>query len=287
MLTPAFRALVLLQNLLLPARFSQRSREFFLALAVGASGVLVSGASAVELVERQVEYSSGDIQVPALLLLPMAPGPHATVLFIHGRSGLNERVQASARWLAARGFAVLAPDYHTGRFIPENPIDHDPSTEQDVERGLDYLKTVSGVRADRVAVVGLSRGGYHAALLGVRRPEVAGVVGYYPHLASPNAPEPVQVYRYMPEVEQWKVPALLMVGDQDHQLRREQVVRVAERLKERGVPVELVVYPGAQRAFDFRRDVRTVGDDLAREDALNRTVRFLNRVLGAKGRERE
>lgn len=287
MLTPAFRALVLLQNLLLPARFSRRSREFFLALAVGASGVLVSGASAVEFVERQVEYSSGDIQVPALLLLPMAPGPHATVLFIHGRSGLNERVQASARWLGARGFAVLAPDYHTGRFIPENPIDHDPATEKDVEGGLDYLKTVPGVRADRVAVLGISRGGYHAALLAVRRPEVAGVVGYYPHLASPNAPEPVQVYGYMPEVEQWKVPALLMVGDQDHQLRREQVVRVAERLKERGVPVELVVYPGAQRAFDFRRDVRTVGDDLARGDALNRTVRFLNRVLGAQGRERE
>src|SRR3990172_8029910 len=250
-------------------------REIVLALVVGTLGVLVPGAWAVELVERQVEYASGDVDVPAVLLVPKAPGPHAAVVFIHGRSGLNDRVQ------------VLAPDYHTGRFIAENPIDHDPATEKDVERGLDFLKTVPGVRADKVAVVGLSRGGYHAALLAVRRPEVAGMVGYYPHLASPNAPEPVQVYRYMPEVEDWKVPALLMVGDQDHQLRREQVVRVAERLRERGVPVELGVFPGAQRAFDFRRNMRTVGDDLAREDALNRTVRFLNRVLGAKGRETE
>jgi carboxymethylenebutenolidase len=241
----------------------------------------------VDLEERRVEYPSGDVQVPALLLLPKQPGPHAAVLFVHGRSGLNERVQGEARRLAARGFAVLAPDYHTGRFIPDSPIDHDPDTEKDVERGLDFLKTVSGVKADRVGVIGLSRGGYHAALLGTRRAEVGTVVGYYPHLASPNAPEPVQVYRYMPEVEQWKVPALLMVGELDHQLRREQVVRVAERLKERGVPVELVVYPGAQRAFDFRRNNRTVGDDLAREDALNRTVRFLNRVLGAGGHERE
>jgi carboxymethylenebutenolidase len=247
----------------------------------------VSEAWASELLERRVEYSSGDVQVPTLFLLPKGPGPHAAVLFIHGRSGLNERVQEQARRLAARGFAVLAPDYHTGRFIPKMPIEHDPATEQDVARGLDYLKTVPSVRVEKVAVVGLSRGGYHAALLAVRRPEVAGMVGYYPHLANPNAPEPVQVYRYMPEVEQWRVPALLMVGDQDHQLRREQVVRVAGRLKERGVPVELVVYPGAQRAFDFRRNTRTVGDDLAREDALNRTVRFLNRVLGANGREQE
>lgn len=249
--------------------------------------LVATGVWAVELEERNVEYSSGDIQVPGLLLLPKGPGPQPAVLLIHGRSGLNDRVQEQARRLARRGFAVLAPDYHTGRFIPDMPIEHDTATEKDVERGLDSLKTVSGVRADKVAVVGLSRGGYHAALLAARRPDVAGMVGYYPHLASPNAPEPVQAYGYMPEVEQWKVPALLMVGDQDHQLRREQVVRVAERLKERGVEVELVVYPGAQRAFDFRRNMRTVGDDLAREDALNRTVRFLNRVLGAKGRERE
>jgi hypothetical protein len=33
--------------------------------------------------------------------------------------------------------------------------------------------------------------------------------------------------------------------------------------------------------------MRTVGNDLAGYDALNRTIRFLNRVPGAAGRERE
>jgi len=174
---------------------------------------------------------------------------------------------------------VLAPDYHTGRFIPENPVAHDSATEKDVERGIDYLTSAPGVRAGRIGVVGISRGGYHAVLLGVRRPEVGAIVGYYPHLQNPNAPEPDQVYRYMPEVEQWRVPALLMVGEKEHQLRRELVVRVAARLQQRGIDVELVVYPGAQRAFDFRRNDRTLGDDLARADALERTVRFLNRIL--------
>src|SRR3990172_820115 len=156
----------------MPILLSQMS----LALAVGALLALAGTTEgAVELVERRVEYASGDIDVPAVLLVPKAPGPHAAVLFIHGRSGLNDRVQAAARRLAGRGFALLAPDYHTGRFIPENPIDHDPATEKDVERGLNFLKMVPGVRGDRVAVVGLSRGGYHAALLAVRRPEVAGL----------------------------------------------------------------------------------------------------------------
>jgi carboxymethylenebutenolidase len=243
---------------------------------------------AVEIHERWVEYQNGDVAVPAFLLVPKGKAPNPAVLYIHGRSGLNERVQAGARRLAARGFAVLAPDYHTGRFIPENPIEHDPATEKDVELGLDFWKKVPNVESKKVCVVGLSRGGYHAALLSVRRPGlVACFVGYYPHLVNPNAPEPMQVYRYMPEVEKLKVPTLLFVGERDQELRRELVIRVAKRLKELGRPVELFVYPGAQRAFDFRRNGRTVGDDLAREDALNRTVRFLNRALGANGQEKE
>jgi len=236
-----------------------------------------------EIEERWVEYENGDVAVPALLLVPKGKGRNPAVLYIHGRSGLNERVQGEAKRLAARGFAVLAPDYHTGRFIPENPIEHDSATEKNVELGLHFLKTVPNVETRKVCVIGLSRGGYHAALLAVRRPDmVACVVGYYPHLVNPNAPEPVQVYRYMPEIEKLTVPTLLFVGEREQELRRELVIRVAKRLKELGRPVELFVYPGAQRAFDFRRVDRTLGDDLAREDALNRTVGFLNRILRSR-----
>ncbi|HET7875958.1 MAG TPA: dienelactone hydrolase family protein [Methylomirabilota bacterium] len=241
-----------------------------------------AAAQPVAVEERTVEYTSGDVEVPAFLAVPRAPGPHPAVLFVHGRSGWHDRLRAEAVRLAARGFVVLAPDYHTGRMIPENPIAHDPATERDVELGLDRLKAVPAARGDRVGVVGISRGGYHMLRLAVRRPEVAALVGYYPHLANPNDPEPVQVYRYAPEVEQVRVPALLMVGDRDQQLRLEQVIRVGDRLRELGVPVEVVVYPGAQRAFDFRRNGRTLGDDLAREDALNRTAAFLARVLGGR-----
>jgi len=260
-LTPAYRAVLALLLLAGPSQAAQ---------AIAPLSV------------RAVEYKSDDIEVPAVLAGPRSGGPYPGVIFVHGRSGWHDRLRAEALRLAERGFVVLAPDYHTARFIPENPIAHELATEKDVELGIDYLKGLRDVRPGPLGVVGISRGGYHAALLGVRRPEVGGIVGYYPHLVSPNAPEPDQVYRYMPEVEQWRVPALLMVGEKDHQLRRELVVRVAERLQQRGISVELVVYPGAQRAFDFRRNDRTLGDDLARADALERSVRFLNRVLRSR-----
>jgi carboxymethylenebutenolidase len=160
----------------------------------------LAASPAAAMTVRSVEYRSGDLDIPAMLAVPPG-GQHPGVLFIHGRSGLHDRLKAEAQRLAQRGFVLLAPDYHTARFIPENPIDHDPATEADVERGLDYLISVPAVRAGPLGVVGISRGGYHAALLGVRRPEVGAVVGFYPHLVNPNASEPMQVYRYMPEIE--------------------------------------------------------------------------------------
>jgi carboxymethylenebutenolidase len=258
-------------------------RSALAALLAALAPALASPAEAprFEVERRALEYRSGDVEVPALVFSPRAPGRFPAVLFVHGRSGLNERLQQHAMRLAGHGFVVLAPDYHSPRFIPDNPVPHDPATEGDVERGIDALLAQPAVQGRKVVVVGISRGGYHAALLGVRRPEVAGVVGYYPHLIDPRAPEADQVYRYMPEVEQWRAPALLMVGESDHQLRRELVVRVAGRLRERGIEVDLAVYPGAQRAFDFRTAARTLGDDLAREDAMARTARFVRRVLGA------
>jgi hypothetical protein len=80
----------------------------------------------------------------------------------------------------------------------------------------------------------------------------------------------------MPEVEQWRVPALLMVGEKDHQLRRELVIRAAPAARDRRRAGRLSRRPAR---LDFRRNDRTLGDDLARADALERTVRFLNRVL--------
>ena len=50
-------------------------------------------------------------------------------------------------------------------------------------------------------------------------------------------------------------------------------------LRAKGVPVELVVYPQAQRGFDFRVVNRTLADDLAKIDSMNRAVAFMSQYL--------
>lgn len=254
-----------------------RSRMGCLAALAALSAALA--VHAADITVRNVSYRNGDVLIDAKLYLPAGAGPHAAVLFVHGRRGWDEPADRQVRRIAEHEFAVLAPDYHSPRFIPTWPENHDPATEKDVELGLDFLKTAPGVRGDRVCVVGISRGGYHAVLLAARRGEVACIVTYYGHMVNPNAPEPWQVFRYAPEVDRIRVPALFIVGDEDFEVRRTGIRRAFYALIARGVPAELRVYPHARRAFDFRDDPREE-EKLATRDAARWTARFMRDVLG-------
>lgn len=238
----------------------------------------VSAFAAPAATVRDVSYRNGDLEITAKLYLPPGKGPHPAVLFVHGRRGWGEQAEGQAKRVARYGFAVLAPDYHSSRFIPAWPESHDPETEKDVELALDFLKTVGEVRADKVCVVGISRGGYHAILLAARRKEVACIVTYYGHMVNPNAPEPWQVYRWAPEIDRIAVPSLFIVGAEEFELRRMGIARAFYKLLERGVHAELRIYPNARRAFDFRADQRPE-EALATEDAARWTAQFLRRAL--------
>ncbi|MEK6593819.1 MAG: alpha/beta fold hydrolase [Pseudomonadota bacterium] len=235
-------------------------------------------APAADFKAGNVSYRNQDVEISARLYMPTGSGPHPAVLFVHGRRGWGEEADMQAQRIAARGFAVIAPDYHNSRFIEAWPETHDPATEKDVELALDFLKTLPQVRSDRVCVVGISRGGYHAVLLAARRPEVACIVTYYGHMVNPNAPEPWQMYRYAPEVDKMNVPTLFIVGEEEFELRRIGIRRAYYALLKRGVPVDIVMYPHARRAFDFRAEQREE-EKLATEDAARRTAAFIRSVL--------
>lgn len=247
-----------------------------------ASGLLLAAmvwpAAAAEVTVRDLNYRNGDVEIGARLYLPAGRGPHPAVLYVHARRGWDEEADAQVRRFVAHGLAVIAPDYHSPRFIPAWPVEHDPATEKDVELAIDALKKIPEVRSDRICVAGFSRGGYHAVLLAARRGEVACVVTYYGHMVNPNAPEPVQVYRYAPEIDRINVPVLFIVGEEEQELRRTGIRRAYYALLKRGVPVELLMYPHARRAFDFRQDQREE-EKLATADAARRAAAFMKAAL--------
>jgi carboxymethylenebutenolidase len=233
---------------------------------------------------RELSYKSGDEEVAALLLRPGGDGKHPPVLFVHGRRGLDDVTRAHARRLAAQGFVVLAPDLYQLRFIPAMPIEHDYALEDDTAAGLDHLLALPGISASRACLYSISRGGYYTLKAAVtkKRQEtgVACYVGYYPHLQDPNAPEPMQVYRFAPEVESLAAPALFLLGDQEQYQRRRGIEMAAEAMRAKGRDVTIALYPGVGRGFDFReRHVRTFADDLASRDAMQRASAFMRRHM--------
>src|SRR5438128_4310415 len=91
--------------------------------------------------------------------------------------------EAAARDLARAGYPVLALAYFRDR--EGNPPELEQKQLRNVPleyvfKALDWLEARPEVRADRIAVMGESRGAELALMIGSLRPDVAGVIAYSP-----------------------------------------------------------------------------------------------------------
>jgi len=227
-----------------------------------------------------------EADIPIYIARPEAEGDFPGVLFVHGRRGVDPLAQAHVRRLAARGFVVYAPDLYMGRFIEAMPIEHDYVLESDLNDVLDHIRSEGGHAGDRVCVYSHTRGGYLALKLAVtfdrQTDALACFVSYYPHMQDPNAPEPMQVYRYATEADELRIPALIFVGEHEQYQRKRGIDTAVASMQRNELPVQLVTYPGVGRGFEFRDPpVRTFADDLATRDAIMRATRFMNQQLEA------
>ncbi len=229
-------------------------------------------------------YMSGDTTVPALVARPDDDKTYPAVLFVHGRRGLDDRVQRHVRRLAARGFVVLAPDVYAAHFIGTHPVEHDYALEADFDAAVDVLLARNDISTRRACLYSHTRGGYYslkvATTFGRQRTDIACYVSYYPHLQDPNAPEPMQVYGYATEIDLLTLPTLVFIGDEEQYQRRRVIETSIKVMRDAGRDAQLVIYPGVGRGFDFRPEtVRTFADDLASKDAVQRAARFMRAQL--------
>lgn len=225
-------------------------------------------------------------EVPAVIFRPETKGKFPAVLFSHGRRGLDTLVKRLAHRLAARGFVVLAPDLYTARFLEPFPITHDEASEGDLAAGIDHLLSLPDVSTTKACLVSHTRGGYYTLRVAVsmkrQEKDIACYASFYPHWVNPNAAEPVQVYRYAPELDRLAIPAMVMIGEYEQYQRRRSIETAVKAMKAAGRDVRLIIYPGVGRGFDFRPpSVRTFADDLATKDSNIRTARFIRHHLKA------
>ena len=235
-------------------------------------------------------YMSGDVEVPSLVLRPANEDKYPAVLFVHGRRGLDDLVRRHARRVAARGFVVLAPDVYGAHFLGTHPIEHDYALEKDIDAAVDVLLDRSDISTDKACLYSHTRGGYYTLKIATtfKRQDnhIACYVSFYPHLQDPNAPEPLQVYGYAPEIEQLNLPTLVFIGDEEQYQRRRVIETSIKVMQDNGRNARLIIYPGVGRGFDFRpENVRTFADDLASKDSIQRAAKFMRNHLTAPATE--
>ena len=153
-------------------------RRYFLSIFL----VLAFGASHAG---RTQEVQRVDVREGGLVgqfFAPVGASRRTSVLMLGG-SGGSYPDEAAARDLARAGYPVLALAYFRDR--QGNP----PELEQKELRrvpleymfkALDWLKARPEVRADRIVVIGESRGAELALMIGSLRPDVTGVIAFSP-----------------------------------------------------------------------------------------------------------
>jgi len=225
-----------------------------------------------------------------LLRQPAIAGPAPAVVLLHSCAGdwraLDERW---GRRIASWGYVTLSVDSFGPRGIKSAcggaPVD----LALDAYRALAYLARQASVDASRVAVVGFSLGAW-LALTSVERGAIErassikfrAAVAFYP---------PCLGFK-----DDMTVPVLVLIGERDDWTLAQECRNMVEgrddygisRRRGDGVPMRLVVYPGAAHAFDvpaLRGPVQLLGHRLqfdrpAAEQADAALREFLNEHIG-------
>lgn len=259
--------------------------------ALSISGVAPSIAGAANAPPIPVEIESPVASPQPLhghLRLPEGAGPSPAVVLLHGCAGYWR--QLDERWgkrLASWGYVTLTIDRFERRAIRSTCTSGPPvATIHDAYRALDFLVRHPAVDPDRVAVIGFSQGAW-LALLSVERGSIErnaaekfrAAVGFYP---------PCIGFK-----DDMTVPTLIMVGELDDWTPARECRNLVEgrddwgisREKGKGVPIELIVHPGAYHDFDypdFATPRQLLGHHLEfNQAALDRSIDALRKFLYA------
>ncbi len=248
-------------------------------------------------VERDLVYAKyGDREVKLDLYLPKRPasGKIPGIVVIHGggwRSGDKTRFAAQAAYLADQGFAAACIGY---RLLPEVTF---PAPIVDCKAAVRWLRANAsryGIDPERIGATGGSAGGHLTAVLAASHKvkELEGDGGNAGVSSRVQAAvamaTPADMSRFaarsgvdaklatlispVTHVDRDTAPTLLLHSDTDGTVPYAQSELLLQKLKDHGVPTDLVKIPNAPHAF--------WNGDQWFNDVMARTAKFFRDHLG-------
>jgi len=238
---------------------------------------------------QQVIFPASDgLPIHSQLFLPRGgAGKHPALVFFHGGSRRQmllgwhymdyyANAYAMNQYLASLGYVVLAVNYRSGigygmEFREAlNYGTRGASEVNDVTGAALYLRTRADVDPKRIGAWGGSYGGYLTAFALAKSSDLyaAGVDLHGVH--DWNSEIKVWAPSYGPAkneamarlawqssplayVDTWRSPVLLIQGDDDRNVAFTETIHLAEELRKRNVPVEIMVLPDEVHDFLLHR----------------------------------
>ncbi len=254
-------------------------------------------------IQRHLQFATpAGVPLTLNLYQPHNPGQYPAVIQIYGgawRTGNPDGNEEFSRYLAARGYVVVAIDY---RHAPQH---HFPAQLIDIRTALAHVRRQSAqweIDPERLALIGRSSGGHLATLAAYENAAlpIKAVVSYYAPVdltagyADPPTPDPIdsrqvlrdflggtpaefsKLYRQASPyqlVDRPLPPTLLIYGGQDHLVEARFGKRLAKKLQSLGTPTVYLEIPWANHAFDV------IFNGPSSQLALYYTERFLAYAL--------
>jgi len=251
------------------------------------------------------EFNGESIQLTALQFRPQGRGPFPALVLLHGCSGMYTpsgyitlSYRTWAELLAEDGYITLLVDsfnprgYRTICELQKRPILESRERVEDAYAAARWLSEQVYVAPGKLGLIGWSNGAggtlYAMRPKSRREPAFRAAVAFYPGCRTlARAKTPYQTY----------APLLILSGELDDWTPSAPCAQLAASAKERGSPIEIVIYPGAHHSFDrvnlavrYRSNVRnlskpdrlgaTVGENpQAREASIQQTREFLAQML--------
>jgi len=174
------------------------------------------------------------------------------------------------QFMANSGYAVIAVNYRCGigygkNFrLEKNQGPRGASEYQDVVAAAKFLQTLPEVEPSKIGLWGGSYGGYLTAMGLSRNPEIfkAGVDLHGVHDWSFDAQDATNGWGLgkndmdlarssspVADLSKWTAPVLFIHGDDDRNVQFQQTTDLVTKLREKNVPLELLVFPDEVHGF--------------------------------------
>jgi dienelactone hydrolase len=229
-------------------------------------------------IPEKISYPAGDIDIPGCFYLPRDQSDCAPVIIFHGSDGFKSNHEAIARKLAQKGFAALALTWFGG---VSSRSQWSEVRVDDILQAVAFLRQLPAVDADRLGLIGFSRGGGLALVMASLIPQARAVVNYFGLTAWEGGLEefchlPLNPSEPLGFIKNLACQVLSFHGKNDTVVPVVNTIDLDGACKKFGIDHRCILYAGVDHSFIWPGDKY---NQKAHLDSWDRTLEFFNKTL--------